>query len=43
MEIYGKTSLGEGALELGKPEIRLLPILDIDIDINKKIFSKGRL
>ena len=30
MEIYGKTNLGEGALELGKPEIRLLPIINID-------------
>lgn len=30
MEIYGKTNLGEGALELGKPELRLLPILDIE-------------
>ena len=35
MEIYGKTSLGEGALELGKPEIRLLPILNIDKDFDK--------
>ncbi|AUB54921.1 hypothetical protein BK007_02050 [Methanobacterium subterraneum] len=32
MEIFGKTNLGEGALELGKPEIRLLPILKLNID-----------
>ncbi|MDR0911617.1 MAG: Eco57I restriction-modification methylase domain-containing protein [Methanobrevibacter sp.] len=35
MEIYGKTSLGGGALELGKPEIRLLPLLNIeDFNLN---------
>lgn len=40
MEIYGKTNLGEGALELGKPEIRLLPILKPNMDFTNNNILK---